>query len=411
MADGSKNRSADFLAETQGAAGSNRHGMECVLLPPRPGAEVSNRPPVEIFLGTEPAQYRANRVFGWSIEKVRDPGRAIRIHLMSELTGFDRRGWTTGFTNFRFAIPALLGGRGRAIYNDEDQIYLTDPGELFDLDLGPAAYLSISDTESSVMLIDCERMAPVWTLNDAQHAWKRTLLRKASGDTGLRGDLDPGWNARDEEFEPGRSQLLHYTTLHTQPWRPFSGAFRVPEGGRTRNCGMNSNARRLRRGLNSLRLRPLAVASRNASQHCSGLPLSEMGSGIENLGRSCWGPSKNSPERRKRGTLLEVQPDLRGDDETRAPAASGWIMSGVLGCSSASRDSIKRSASMACSASRVWKTCLSGDIPWLIESLFSTRARRFVFAAVRTPLAAPRRRFFAASPGHDAHERVVAVSF
>ncbi|MBW1845387.1 MAG: hypothetical protein JRJ05_13675 [Deltaproteobacteria bacterium] len=102
--------------------------MECIVLPARPGAEITSLPPVEIFLGTEPAQYRANRVFAWSIEKVRNPFREVRIHLMSELPGFDRRGWTTGFTNFRFAIPALRGGRGRAIYNDEDQIYLTDPG-------------------------------------------------------------------------------------------------------------------------------------------------------------------------------------------------------------------------------------------------------------------------------------------
>jgi hypothetical protein len=29
------------------------------------------------------------------------------------------------------------------------------------------------------------------------------------------------WNARDHEYEPGVSKLLHYTTLQTQPWRPF----------------------------------------------------------------------------------------------------------------------------------------------------------------------------------------------
>src|SRR5262249_4522979 len=39
------------------------------------------------------------------------------------------------------------------------------------------------------------------------------------------GQLAPEWNARDEEYEPGRSKLLHYTTLHTQPWRPFPQRF------------------------------------------------------------------------------------------------------------------------------------------------------------------------------------------
>ena len=166
--------SMNFSAETILA------GMECVVLPPRAGAPVSDRPPVEIFLGTEPAQYRANRVFVYSIEQVRDPGREVRIHVMSELPGFDRRTWTTGFTNYRFAIPSFCAGRGRAIYNDEDQIYLTDPGVLFDHALGDAGHLSISDTESSVMLVDCEKMASVWTLEEAQKGWKRALLRKAS---------------------------------------------------------------------------------------------------------------------------------------------------------------------------------------------------------------------------------------
>ena len=75
------------------------------------------------FLGTEPAQYRAERVFFWSIEQVRDPSRIYEIYLMKDLVGFDRRRWLTGFTNYRLAIPDFAGGFGRAIYNDVDQVY------------------------------------------------------------------------------------------------------------------------------------------------------------------------------------------------------------------------------------------------------------------------------------------------
>ncbi|MFU8833484.1 MAG: hypothetical protein ACNA7J_15205, partial [Wenzhouxiangella sp.] len=39
------------------------------------------------------------------------------------------------------------------------------------------------------------------------------------------GDLDDGWNARDSEYEPGSSRLVHFTTLHTQPWLPFPDQF------------------------------------------------------------------------------------------------------------------------------------------------------------------------------------------
>jgi hypothetical protein len=58
----------------------------------REGVAPSAKPPVRLFVGTEPAQYRAERVFLWSIEKVRDPSRVYEIYLMKELVGFDRRG-------------------------------------------------------------------------------------------------------------------------------------------------------------------------------------------------------------------------------------------------------------------------------------------------------------------------------
>src|SRR5215831_13561547 len=116
---------------------------ECVVLGVRDGVTPSAKPPVRIFLGTELAQYRAERIFFWSIEQVRDPSRVYEIYLMKELAGFDRRGWLTGFTNYRFAISHFAGNSGRAIYNDVDQVYLADPGELFDSDLGGHGFLAL----------------------------------------------------------------------------------------------------------------------------------------------------------------------------------------------------------------------------------------------------------------------------
>lgn len=187
----------------------------------REGVRASGRPPVRIFLGTEPTQHRAERVFLWSIEQVRDPGRVYEIRLMKRLRDFRDRRWTTGFTNYRFAIPHFAGGSGRAIYNDVDQIYLADPAELFDLPLDGHGFLAIARDDSSVMLLDCARMAGVWSLERAQRGSKPELLRKALAIPGLYGPLAADWNARDGEYRAGRSKLLHYTTLHTQPWRPF----------------------------------------------------------------------------------------------------------------------------------------------------------------------------------------------
>ncbi|MGD8957715.1 MAG: ELM1/GtrOC1 family putative glycosyltransferase, partial [Chromatiaceae bacterium] len=200
-------------------------GLERVVLGVRDDIVPSPLPPVRIFLGTETAQRRAERIFVWAIEQVRDPSRVYEITLMKQLPGFDQRRWLTGFTNYRFAIPELAGGSGRAIYNDVDQIYLTDPATLFDLPMDGHGFLSISDRDTSVMLIDCARMAPVWPLTEVRQARRKRLEARARQIPALWGPLDPGWNARDDEYRPGQSHLIHFTVLQTQPWRPLPERF------------------------------------------------------------------------------------------------------------------------------------------------------------------------------------------
>ena len=201
----------------------------------------SGKPPVRIFLGTEPAQHRAERIFVWSVEKARDPARVYEIHLMKDLIGFNRWWWTTGFTNYRLAIPHLAGGSGRAIYNDVDQVYLADPGELFDTartamassPSPPRTARAACRSNSSVMLIDCARMGAVWSLAEAQNERKSVLLNKAAAMPDIWGQLAPEWNARDAEYIAGRSKLIHYTKLRTQPWQPFPSLYdyRIGPGG------------------------------------------------------------------------------------------------------------------------------------------------------------------------------------
>lgn len=200
-------------------AQADQTGAIRIRLRPRDGVEPSDKPPVRIFMGTEAFQFRAERAFVWSIERVRDPARCYDIHLMRDLVGFERRLWLTGFTNYRFVIPELVGGRGRAIYNDADQIYLSDPAELFDQDMGDAGVLSINDRDTSVMLMDCQKMVALWNDKAARTTGNREL-EKSMREAGLWGDLDNAWNARDAEYQPGISHVVHYTTIHSQPWRP-----------------------------------------------------------------------------------------------------------------------------------------------------------------------------------------------
>ncbi|MBW2243600.1 MAG: mitochondrial fission ELM1 family protein [Deltaproteobacteria bacterium] len=204
-----------------------RERPECVVLPAEGASDAA---PVRIFLGTEPAQWRAERVFMASVVEHRNPERRYEIYRMEALRGFDRRNWTTGFTGYRFAIPSFAGCEGRAIYNDVDQLYLADPGELFVQELGDHGYLALSARETSVMLLDCARMAEVWSLEIAGQLEKKELSDRAARVPGLLGPLAPEWNARDGEYEEGKSKLVHYTTLHTQPWRPFPERFAYREG-------------------------------------------------------------------------------------------------------------------------------------------------------------------------------------
>jgi mitochondrial fission protein ELM1 len=215
-----------ILAEIeQSKKPSTPFDLERVVLGVRDDVVPNPLPPVRIFLGTETAQRRAERIFVWAIEQVRDPSRVYEITLMKQLPGFDQQRWLTGFTNYRFAIPELAGRSGRAIYNDVDQIYLTDPAALFDLPMDGHGFLSISDRDTSVMLMDCARMAPVWPLSEVRQARRKRLEARARQIPDLWGPLDPGWNARDDEYRPGHSHLIHFTVLQTQPWRPLPERF------------------------------------------------------------------------------------------------------------------------------------------------------------------------------------------
>jgi len=202
---------------------------ECIRLDPEPGHAPSPRPPVRIYLGTEPRQYRATRVFVWSVMKHRDPSRAYEIHLMSDLADIPRKGWKTGFTNYRYAIPELAGNTGRAIFNDVDQIYLADPAEIFDMDMQGKGVLAISVKENSVMLIDCDVMAPHWTMEAVKAGKGHTHFKGVMVENGLYGPLPGVWNSRDGEHPLEQTKCLHYTTLHTQPWKPFPEMLRYRE--------------------------------------------------------------------------------------------------------------------------------------------------------------------------------------
>src|SRR3546814_7264875 len=157
---------------------------------------------------------------------IRRPPRSTRTDTLFPYTTLFRS-WKTGFTNYRYAFPDLAGKAGRAIYNDVDQVYLADPAELFDVDMQGAGQLCISERETAVMLLDCEKMAKIWQRPEAERGHKKIYFHdRVQSTPGMWRRLSGVWNARDHEYEPGVSKGLNYTTLQTQPWRPFPKVLR-----------------------------------------------------------------------------------------------------------------------------------------------------------------------------------------
>ena len=159
------------FTDTGKRAPGDRRKPVLVRLAPLPGTTASNKPPVRIFVGTEPAQFRAERVFVWSIKKHRDPARAYEIYLMSDLEGFDRSTWKTGFTQYRYARPGTrrISRVARFTTTSTRSISRIRPSSSISI-CAARRYLSINDKETSVMLLDCAKLAPLWQLASCPRA-------------------------------------------------------------------------------------------------------------------------------------------------------------------------------------------------------------------------------------------------
>ncbi len=362
--------------------------LERVVLGVRNGHTASALPPVRIFLGTETGQFRAERVFVWSIEQLRDPSRVYEITLMKELPGFDRRKWLTGFTNYRFAIPELAGRTGRAIYNDVDQIYLSDPADLFDTPMGEHGFLSISDRDTSVMLIDCARMARLWTIEAARSRRRKKLEAMAREIPGLWGRMDGGWNARDEEYQAGQSHLIHYTIIHSQPWRPFPQRFvyqrnPIAEVWQALERAADAAGYQLFSAAEpSNKFRTLAMRCRSRerteeSQAAARPPLAAAPGGTK---AAPWQGLQDLMAQTNARQLLHytLGPEVPATMRATDPAAADWTACNPL-LEPSDLEAARNVDGTVCSA--LLEYLPDEDVPWVLNQMFD-RAQRFVFVVV-----------------------------
>lgn len=139
-------------------------------------------------------------------------------------SGWDTRRWATPFTGFRWAVPHLAGGSGRAIYCDSDFIFMADIGELFDLPFSAGkCVMAKSYARTCCMLFDCEpacRLVPPLNLLKTLPEQHRYMIGRLTKSQTLQPfAVDQNWNCLDGEgkdlFDP-TVMAIHYTSMPNQ---------------------------------------------------------------------------------------------------------------------------------------------------------------------------------------------------
>jgi len=206
--------------------------------------------PIRVFVGCDDSQLVAGKVLEYSIKKNTD--HPVEVFFMNNMPvpppkhPKNRPG--TGFSFNRFLIPKLAGYRGRAIYIDADMLVFDDIEKLWNIPMGDHKVLCSVQHEvpqgweegrnndldegrywtrgrqMSVMLMDCESLdwdidEIIRGLDEERYSYKDLMARFCILNEADIGDLIPNtWNCL-EWYEKGKSQLVHFTVVPTQPWK------------------------------------------------------------------------------------------------------------------------------------------------------------------------------------------------
>ncbi len=196
--------------------------------------------PMRIFVGTEESQTVATKVLAYSIQKhASAPVRVTpMVNLNIPLPKDEKNRPRTGFSFSRFVIPQLAGYRGRALYLDADMLVFSDVAELWDIPFGKqrllCTYQETPDAwkdnpwfhpgrQFSVMLLDCDRLdwkieEIISGLDEGKFSYRDLLFNLCLVNPDeIEDRIPPEWNHL-ERYEPGKTKLLHYTVIPTQPW-------------------------------------------------------------------------------------------------------------------------------------------------------------------------------------------------
>lgn len=195
-------------------------------------APLHKEAPVRIFVGTVRSQTLATRVLEYSIK--RHASMSVEVVPMCDVAVPMPRDPAnrprTGFSFARFLIPSLCGYRGRAIYLDADMLLFDDVVKLWEYPMGGADVLCVEQPtdagrirQYSVLLLNCANLR--WRIEDlvkgldeGRYDYHRLMYEFCIVEPErIAASLPSEWNSL-ERYETGKTRLLHYTDMPTQPW-------------------------------------------------------------------------------------------------------------------------------------------------------------------------------------------------
>jgi hypothetical protein len=188
--------------------------------------------PIRVFIGADPTQALGARLFEYSVRRFASMSTTFEVidnEGLPEPADPLRRA-RTGFSFCRFKIPKLCRSRGRSIYVDADMQVFTDIKDLWQRDFEDAwvLYSELAGSDGrvpqfSVMLLDCANLD--WDATDlirrldrGEFDYKNLMWDFAMMPAEKKKPLlEFEWNSL-EHYEPGRTKLVHFTDMPTQPW-------------------------------------------------------------------------------------------------------------------------------------------------------------------------------------------------
>ena len=186
--------------------------------------------PILIGVGSTEAQMVAVQTLSYTLHKhTQRPLEVVPLHT----AGIEvpeakepRNRSRTPFSFQRFILPELGGHKRKTIYLDSDMVVFSDIGELYDTPmngadaLAPAITPGRKDLRYAVLLMSesCPWSAAdmVRRLDEGELTYEELMFDfKVPGK--VETTLPYTWNSL-ELYEPGKTDLLHYTDMYLQPW-------------------------------------------------------------------------------------------------------------------------------------------------------------------------------------------------